>query len=182
MRRFPLILAFLFFASPPLLRAQERPGVEVGARAGLNILFDGGETIFTLAGGGPSPLGSLVAGNTAVHVAFFPSPQFMIEPLVSFGVASNSETFTNLTLAAQGAYLFNGATTNSAYVGATAAFNSIDLGDLTDSETDFAVGGTVGYRILPRPNAAIRLEAGYRRWLDFEINEIDAAVIFGVIF
>jgi hypothetical protein len=34
---------------------------------------------------------------------------------------------------------------------------------------------------LPRDFLAIRVEAGYRRWFDFEMHEINAAIILGIV-
>jgi hypothetical protein len=67
---------------------------------------------------------------------------------------------------------------NSAYIGFNGSFFSISNGS---SESDFAAGGNVGYRLLPRDFLAIRFEAGYRRWFDFELHEINAAIIIGVV-
>ncbi len=176
----------LLLGAPAYLAAQQRAPIEVGTRAGISYLFNTGSlTTFSVPGGGPSPFGAAVGGNASVHAAFFPGGNVMVEPQVSFALISESdggETITNIALAGQVAYLFNGARANSAYVGANAAFVNVDLGEFFGSENDFAAGGTLGYRFLPYEHVAIRLEASYRRWFDFEVNELDGAVILGVVF
>lgn len=181
------LLAIAFVLSPAaVLWAQESPGIEIGTRVGLNVILDGEDIVnFAVPGGAPSPLGSLFGGNTSVHVAFFAGEQFMIETQLSVSILNISgpfedETIGASTLVGQGAYLFSGATANSFYLGASAGFFSIDFDGA--SENDLAFGGSVGYRLLPKENIALRFEGAYRRWLDFEINELDFAVILGVLF
>jgi hypothetical protein len=161
-------------------------GVELGTRVGFNIVLpeDGSIIGFGIPGGGPAPLGSLFGGASSVHVAFFPSEQVMLEPQLSLSVLrvsnGSSETLLNATLASQVAYMFSGASVSSGYLGGNLALTVIDVSG-ADSENDFALGFAVGYRALPTPNVAVRIEGGYRRWLDFELNELNAALIFGIV-
>ncbi len=184
MRRLALALGFLLLL-PAYLVAQDKPAAEIGTRIGVDILLpdDGSLVSVGIPGGGPSPAGSLLGTSSTIHFAFFPSTQVMVEPQVSFSLLSisngGSETLTSFGLSGMVAFLFNGAAVNSPYVGANATFFLID-GD-GDSENDFALGGSVGYRLLPMEHIAVRLEGSYRRWLDFEFNEITVAAIFAVV-
>jgi hypothetical protein len=164
----------------------QRPGVELGTRVGVNVILpqDGSIIQFGVPGGGPGPLGFLLGGGSSVHVAFFPTPQLMLEPQLNLNVFAisngDTETITNFTFAGQVAYLFQGATVNSGYIGGNVAATVIDATG-ADSQNDLAFGAAVGYRALPKPHVAVRVEAGYRRWLDLDFNEITAALIFGVV-
>ncbi len=95
------------------------------------------------------------------------------------GEFGDSETLTTVGITGQVAYLIAGAMANSPYVGFNASWFNISN---ADSESDFAVGGNFGYRALIRENVAFRIEGGYRRWFDFELNEINVAFILGVLF
>lgn len=179
-----ILLTALLLATPACLSAQDRPGVEVGVRAGVSVLMNQGDAIsFGVPGGGPSPFGPLLGGNSTVHAAFFPSDQVMLEPQLGLSILSisngASETVTALGLTGLGAYLFDGAFTSSPYIGLSGSYFMVDTEG--DSETDFALGGTVGYRFLPMENVALRIEGAYRRWFDFEVNEVTAAFILGIL-
>lgn len=184
MRRLTPVLGFLLL-SPAYLAAQDKPAAEIGTRVGVDILLpeDGSLVSLAIPGAGPSPAASLLGTSSTIHFAFFPSPQVMVEPQLSISLLSisngDTETLTTLGLSGLVAYLFNGAMVNSPYVGANASFFLID-GD-GESETDFAVGGSVGYRLVPLEHLAVRFEGSYRRWFDFEFNEITFAAIFGIV-
>ncbi|NIN71934.1 MAG: hypothetical protein GTO46_08415 [Gemmatimonadetes bacterium] len=183
MNRFALLLMILL-VTPACLTAQDKPSLEIGMRAGFSLVLpeEGSILNFAVPGGGASPVASLLGGSSTVHFAFFPTPQIMVEPQLSFSVLSvsngDTETLTTVGVTGQVAYLFTGAMANSAYVGFSGSFFSMSNGG---SESDFAVGGTVGYRFLPRDFMAIRIEASYRRWFDFELNEINGAIILGFV-
>ncbi len=183
MNKFALLLVMLL-VTPACLAGQDKPSLEIGTRAGLSLVLPEGGSIlnFAVPGGGASPLASLLGGSSTVHFAFFPTAQIMVEPQLNFSVVSvsngDTQTVTTAGVTAQVAYLFTGALANSAYLGFNGSFFSISNGS---SESDFAVGGNVGYRFLPRDFLAIRVEAGYRRWFDFEMHEINAAIILGIV-
>lgn len=185
MTRLALLIGSLLLA-PAYLAAQDKPTAEIGTRVGFDILLpeDGSLLSLAIPGAGPSPISTIFGSNSTIHFAFFPSPQIMVEPQLGFALLSisngESETITTLGLSGQLAYLFSGAMMNSPYLGLTTTFFLVD-GD-GDSDTDFAVGGSVGYRLLPTERVAVRFEGSYRRWLDFELNEISFAAILGIVF
>lgn len=160
--------------------------VEVGTRAGMGLVFADGGSILTFAvpGSAPSPLGTLIGTHTSAHFAFFPAGQIMVEPQLSFSVLSvsngESETLTTIGLSAMVAYLFSSAEANSPYVGFQGTYWSVSNGG--ESESDFAFGGAIGYRFLPVENVAFRIEGAYRRYFDFELNEVNLAFVLGVVF
>ncbi len=184
MRKLAMVLSMILLI--PALLAAQQPKFEVGTRGGVTyITNDGNLLAVALPGAGAAPLGNTLLGNSVVHFGFFPSPNIMVEPQLGFQLLNvsngDSETFSAVIIALQGMYMFNGVTTNSAYIGISGAFNLFDLGEFADSETDFAAGGMVGYRIVPLEFLALRFEAFYRRWFDFEINEFGGAIVLGVV-
>ncbi len=162
-----------------------RAQVEVGTRAGMGLVLPSEGSILTFAvpGAAPSPVGTLLGTAASAHVAFFPGGQIMVEPQLSFSLLSvsngGSETITAAGITGMVAYLFNSAVANSPYLGFQATYWTVSNGA---SESDFGIGGAVGYRFLPAENVALRLEGAYRRWFDFELNEINVAFVLGVMF
>lgn len=174
----PVIL--LLWSRPAI--AQDR-GIELGTRAGLSILMSGGDVIsFAVPGGAPSPTSSLLGGASSIHMAFFPSERVMIEPQLNFSLLNvsngSSETLTTLGLTGQVAYLLSDVQENGTYLGGNLALFRISN---DDSTSDLALGGNAGYRWLVSESAVMRLEGSYRRWFDFEANEINVALIFGLL-
>lgn len=173
----------LLLATTGSLDAQDDPGWELGTRAGFSILTNGSTLVsFGLPGGAPAPSSVLFGGGTSVHFGFFPGDHLMIEPQVNLNVIIPDGDQDNITIAnltGQFAYLFSGADTNSAYLGANGSLFTVSAGD---TESDIALGANLGYRILVSDGAALRLEGAFRRWLDLEVNELNLALVFGVIF
>lgn len=64
----------------------------------------------------------------------------------------------------------------SANLGASAALLS------SSGDTQLALGPAVGYRVPVQTHFAVRLQAGYRRWFDAELDELTFAVILGAVF
>lgn len=183
MRKVATVLS-LALLMPPLLAAQQ-PKFEVGTRAGFTFLTNSGDVLsFGVPGGGASPFGNALLGNSVMHVGFFPSENIMIEPQLGFGLINISdgadETFTRLILGLQGLWMASGVTTNSFYLGPNLAFSLIDANGV-DAESDFAAGATLGYRSLPLDFVSVRLETHYRRWFDADVNEFGVSVVLGVV-
>lgn len=187
LRKKMMVLALLLTA-PAHLSAQDRPGVEVGMRAGVNVLLNGADLVAVgVPGGGPAGIGSLAGGSATAHAAFFPSDRIMLEPQLSFSILDlsngDSQTVTNLALTGQAAYLLSGASTNSPYIGVSGSFIWTDIVEGTNefTSTNGALGGSVGYRFLPIDNVALRVEGAYRRWFDNERHELTGAFIVGIL-
>jgi hypothetical protein len=49
------------------------------------------------------------------------------------------------------------------------------------SDSEFAVGARLGYRMLVNPGFAVSIEGGLRRWFDSDLNEITIALRLGGI-
>ncbi len=73
-------------------------------------------------------------------------------------------------------YYANGASKNTPYFG-------IDLALITgEGDTEFAVGGALGYRLPVTSGLAVRFHANYRRSIDLELKEVTGAVILSAVF
>jgi len=117
-----------------------------------------------------------------VHVAWFPTPSWMMEAQVgiSFLTQAVGPNRTNLVAALQTAYGFGGFGNATLFVGPNVAFQYLATGTLP-STNDAALGLAFGYRWLPLTFLAVRLEARYRYWLDRMIHETGGALGFGVV-
>ncbi len=179
--RYPLVSLLCLTLTVTTLQAQ----VEVGTRAGMGLVLpaEGSILAFAVPGGAPSPVGTLLGTAASAHLAFFPGGKVMVEPQLTFQLLSvsngDTQTLTSIGVTGTVAYLFSSAEVASPYLGFQASYFTVSNGA---SESDFAVGGTLGYRFLPAENVALRLEGAYRRWFDFELNEINVAFILGVLF
>lgn len=162
-------------AVPVVVAAQGRSGVEVGTNLGLSVISSDGATATQIGvpGGG-------MLGQPAVYASFFPGSHFMVQPQVAFTrLSGGGESLTSVGFGSDLGYLFSGARRNSPYVSATGAFQSVGGGGSTES--DFAAGARVGYRIMAGRNVGMRLETGYRRWFDSDLNEFTVGMAVGGI-
>ena len=172
MSRLAGLLSFAL-ALPAVASAQGRPVVEIGTNLGISILDAGGNsaTFFGIPGQG-------ILAQPAIHATIFSGRSLMLEPQLAFNlISSGGETFTTIGLAGQVGYLFKGPETNSLYLAGSLGFQSVS-GD-GDTNNDFGLGGKFGYRILAGTSLGIRLEVGYRRWFDSDLNEIMIGVGLG---
>ena len=152
------------------------PAVEFGTRAGITGLLNANDqAIANGPGGGPM-------AEPVVHVAWFPTPSWMMEAQVgiSFLTQAVGPNRTNLVVALQTAYGFGGFGNATLFVGPNVAFQYLATGTLP-STNDAALGLAFGYRWLPLTFLAVRLEARYRYWLDRMIHETGGALGFGVV-
>ncbi len=167
--------ALMTLATALMLPTYAAAQVEVGTRAiGVDILANGG----TLTGVS-IPGGGILLGPT-VYLMYFPSPNIMVGPEVNFNVRSGGgSTVTKLGAAGWVGYLFTPAA-NSAYLAGNIALQFVSFDG--SSNTEFAVGGAVGYRAVVIQHVAVGVEGGYRRWFDVDINEIVISLKLGVVF
>jgi len=172
MKRYAL-LTFAILMMPCLASAQDTPDVEIGTNFGVSIVTADGSTItqFGIPGQG-------VLGQPIIYTTFF-AGSVMLEPQIAFNLTtSGGSTFTTLGIGGQAGYLFSGSTTDSPYVVTALGFQLIANGS---TSTDFGLGGKVGYRVLIGEGVGFRVEGGYRRWLDNQLNEITIGFGIGAI-
>lgn len=170
-----LFAASLALALAHPVFAQERPVVEIGTSLGASILSANGSSVTTF--GIP---GQGILGQSTLYGTFFTGSGLMLEPQLALSlVSSEGETATSLGFGGQAGYLFSGPTSNSAFIAGSLAYQSISGGGF--SENDVGVGGKVGYRMVVGRSVGIRVEAGYRRWFDNDINEFSIGVGLGGI-
>ena len=167
--------ALMTLATALMLPTYAAAQVEVGTRAiGVDILANG-ETLTGVS----IPGGGILLGPT-VYLMYFPSPNIMVGPEVNFNVlSSGGSTLTTLGAAGWVGYLFTPAA-NSAYLAGNIALQFVSFDG--NSNTEFAVGGAVGYRAVVIQHVAVGVEGGYRRWFDLDINEIVISLKLGVVF
>ncbi|NIR45059.1 MAG: hypothetical protein GWN99_11785 [Gemmatimonadetes bacterium] len=175
MRKALLVAAFMLLT--PAFLAAQTPKWTLGAGV-LGLTYETESEVFlaTIPGGG----GNL--GLSSVFIGFFPHDNVAIRPGVNFQLASNGGTAYDALIEAQVEYHFSGVGMASPYVFGLGQFNLFDAGDLSDSETDFAAGGGIGYRLLPFDFWALMFEVSYRRWFDFELNQVMGSVKMEVVF
>ncbi len=170
-----LSVALLLATAPGTAYAQSGTTVEIGTQGGLSILRDGGGTVTTIAlpGGG-------FGGSAVVYATLFGSSGAAFEPRLGFRrSSSDGSSFSILDAAGRVKYLVRGAEESSAYFFGEGALVRGSGG--SDSETEFGAGAGVGLRHLARPQVAVNLEAGYRRWFDAEMNEFTLSLGVGVV-
>ncbi len=186
MRALFTLVGLLVFALPAPTSAQSPPALEIGTHVGLSIVdaTEGDSDALTLIGipGGQFPLFS----GTTLYLGFFPSEAIMVEPQISYLRASSSgDAFSLLGLTGGVKYLVRGTDEPSPFVGGHAAL--LREGESGDSDTDFAFGGSVGYRVPVREVLALTFEGRFRRWLTSEdgfgsdVNEYRLSVGIGAI-
>jgi hypothetical protein len=142
-------------------------GVTIESAGGSNL------TQFGVPGQG-------ILGQATMYATFFAGQAVLVEPQLALNViSSEGETATTVGLAGQIGYLFKGAEINSAFIAGGVGFQSVSFGGF--SESDFAVGGKVGYRVLVGTSVGVRVEGGYRRWFDSELNEFSFGIGIGGI-
>lgn len=169
------IVAATFLATAPAQGQQG--GVEIGTEAGISILRAGGAnvTIFGIPG-------ASIQGGSAIYATIFTSSNVAIEPQLNFtAIRAGGETLTSLGFAGRVKYFFKGPSVNSAYVVGDGALAR--LSGLGESETDFALGGGIGFRSVINDALGFHIEGRYRRWFeDFtDVNEFTVAVGLGAI-
>lgn len=162
-------------------QTEQQPGSnwEVGTRLGSTTFFRGGDsdTQFNLPGAGILNLSTLHAAYIYVPPPNAEGTQstFFIELEAGLSKQFTGAGGTRLVLGLQPGYLFNGQE-RSPYMGVNLALLSFE------DDTEFALGAALGYRTPVQRHFAVRLQAGYRRWLDSELNELSLAVILGAVF
>jgi hypothetical protein len=162
----------LVFLTPALLSAQT-PKWSLGATM-LGVGYETESELLTafVPGGGSN------FGFPSVFAGIFASENIVIRPGLNFNLVSNGGTLYDIAFEAQVEYHFSGVMVNSPYLFAGGVFNAFGNGV---SETDFAAGGGVGYRMLPYDFWALMFEASFRRWFDFEANQITGTIKMEVV-
>jgi hypothetical protein len=172
MNRVTHLLVAAALLAPATGHAQTGATVELGTGIGASILADGGTVT---AVGAP---GAGILGQAPLYASVILPSGLTFQPELSLSLLSGGgETLTTLGLGAQVGQMFSGAARNSAYAAVSGALQHASVAGASD--TEFALGGRVGYRILVNPGFATSLEAGYRRWLDSDLNEITIAMRLG---
>ena len=171
MNRSTIALVAMLIA-PATLSAQQGTTIEIGAGVGAAILTNGGTvTNIGIPGGG-------VVGQAPLYTTIFFGKGIMVQPEVSLNILSGGgETITTLGGVLGFGYAFSGAAANSPYVTVNGTIQSFSGGGSSNSE--FAVGARVGYRVLVNEGFAVGFEGGYRRWFDSELGEITIAIRLG---
>jgi hypothetical protein len=173
-----LLLAALLL--PALVYAQEKPFVEIGTNIGATVLTHDRSTITRVGIPGQDFL-----GQPSMYLSFFAGDPVLVEPRVALSLLhSGNSTYTTVGFGAQVGYLFNGSAMNSPFVGVDFGFQyekASSDGDWSVSDSDFGLGGKVGYRFLIGRSVGLRVEGGYRRWVDSELNEFNLGIGIGGI-
>jgi len=153
----------------------QRAKLDVGIHAGATILIpSGGDAEYTLG----LPGGGTVLGLfPPVYATMFAGSNLMIEPQLAFAYQSFLDGGL-LNAALQVGYLMRPAGHGSPYLAAHLLMAN-SFGD--GSGTEFAAGGSLGYRHVVKDVVGLRYEARYRRWFDFDLNELALLVGFGVV-
>lgn len=169
------ILAVVVLILVPAVAAAQRSGVEVGTNLGLSVIGADGATATRIGvpGGG-------MLGQPSIYASFFPGSHMMVQPQVAFHrLSGGGESLTSVGLGGDVGYLLSGARRSSPYLSATGAYQSVGGGGSTES--DFAAGARIGYRMMMGSNIGMRLETGYRRWFDSDLNELTFGLAVGGI-
>jgi hypothetical protein len=156
--------------TPTSLPAQQPTRFEVGTSAGLTVSIpdDGGtEGSVNLPGAGS------FGGLATLYATFFAGRSWMIEPQLFLAWNSAVDELTYSAMLQLG-YLVRPGAKGSVHAAANGGvFKLGTSGDIFDLDSP-AVGAAGGYRIVVRDALALRFEIGYRRWLDFDLNEMNA--------
>jgi hypothetical protein len=119
-------------------------------------------------------------GQAPLYASFFFGQGMMVQPEMTLIILSGEgETLTTLAFGTQLGYAFSGAGVNSAYAAVSGALQYASAGGNSDSE--FAAGGRVGYRLRVNQGFAVSLEGGFRRWLESDLNEFIIGIRLGGI-
>jgi len=169
-----IAVATLLAAAPT--QAQQG-GVEIGTEAGVSVLRAGGSnvTIFGIPG-------ASIQGSSAIYATIFTSSNVAIEPQLNFtAIRAGGETLSSLGFAGRVKYFFTGTSVGSAYLVGDGALSRLSGGG--ESESDFAVGGGIGYRSVINDALGFHIEGRYRRWFDdfADVNEFALVVGLGAI-
>ncbi len=163
--------------------AQEKPLMEIGTNLGATILSEEGSS-FT-RGGAPA---QGILGQPMIYVSLFAGERIFIEPVIALMFTSGEGySSSDIGFGMHFGYLFSGASANSAFVAANFASQSTSVEysreyyDVDNSNSDIGFGGSIGYRLLIGGSVGLRIEGGYRRWSDSELNEYTIGVGIGGI-
>jgi hypothetical protein len=163
---------------PAFAHAEQKPVVEIGTNFGMTVLTRDQSTFTHIGIPRQGVLGPIV------YASFFPG-RVLLEPQLgwSFINYEGGRSATALGLGAQIGYLFNGSEVNSGFLAVNVAFayERISGGYWPDVNTDFAIGGDIGYRFLVGGGIGMRAEVGYRHWKDVELNEVTFGMGIGGI-
>jgi hypothetical protein len=183
MRSLPLI-AVLALALPATATAQT-PRWALGATLFNTTYFsESGLLDVGIPGGGPLVLTGGLRAAPEIYAVFFPHPQLTVVPGIAFNAfkPEGADTRYGLGLDLAVEWHPSGVTGNSAYAAANFALLAHDFGSGSESDTEFAAGVAIGYRWLPYEFLALRTEAVFRRYLDFEENQLTAVLKAEVVF
>lgn len=151
-----LVFAVSLAAALPAEPARAQ-SAEVGFLSGLSVFTAEGRDALTSFS---APGGGLLLPTGGMYATLFATPNVAVEPQVGFLVLSSGGNTDWLgSFGGQVAYHTRGGAQSSPYVGGNASW----VRDI-DEDSNFTLGGVVGYRVILPPGLGLRVEAGYRRW------------------
>ncbi len=163
---------------PALAAAQEKPVVEIGTNAGFTILTQDESTVTYIGIPGQGFL-----RQPSMYASFFTGGPMLIDMQLGLSIASyENGSSTTIGFGGQVGYLFNGPTMNSPFLAAELGVWSAAVSNgYSHSDSDVGIGGKIGYRFLIGRSVGLRLEGGYRRWMDSDLNEFKIGMGLGGI-
>ena len=150
---------------------------EVGTRFGISRVSSDDDSIVMMAVPGSPTSG--VLGNPSLYVSWFPSARMSVGPEINVGRSSGSAVgITSLNLGGRALFSLHDNAGSGPYLLCHGAVLVLDVNE-RESETDFAAGSGVGYRLRLGASFILRAEGQYRRWFDDEVNDFSLLVGFG---
>ena len=179
MRRLAAVLTFAVVV-PCAVQAQTT--VEIGTGIGAAINFESGSTITQIGVPGPGAGIYGLLGQAPIYANFIVGEGLMVMPEVAFNLLTGEgTTLTSLVSSLHLGYAFAGAGVSSPYVTVNGGLRWLDSSE-SSSETNWGVGGRLGYRFVVNQGFATSFEAGYRRWLsNGGYNEVTIGIRLGGI-
>jgi len=176
------LAAVLTFAVLIPCMAHAQTTVEIGSGIGAAINFENGSTLTQIGVPGPGAGVYGLLGQAPLYASFFVGDGMMIQPEVAFNLLTGEgSTLTSLVSSLHLGYAFAGAGVSSPYVTVNGGVQWLDSND-SSSETNWGIGGRVGYRLVVNQGFATSFEAGYRRWLsNGGYNEVVVGIRLGGI-
>ena len=150
---------------------------EVGTRFGISRVSSDDDSIVMMAVPGSPTSG--VLGNPSLYVSWFPSARMSVGPEINVGRSSGSTIgTTSLNLGGRALFSLHDNAGSGPYLLCHGAVLVLDVNE-RESETDFAAGSGVGYRLRLGASFILRAEGQYRRWFDDEVNDFSFLIGLG---
>ena len=173
------VLALLVASSVAAAAQPKTPGVEIGFRSGWarTTTKEAGFTDKLSVTAVPTALFGPVSG---VHVTFFTSPRFALEPQFSMvRVKTDIDTFSVLMLAAQGMFFLGPDAEHAPYIfGQSVTVQTDNSGGSSQSQNGFGAG--VGLRQVVRKSLGLRYELRFQHRSGSGQTVDEVALLFGM--